>query len=188
MKNIILIANGLSSTKKKLGEVIDNFDNTVRFNNFIVDGYEEFVGRKINILAQRCADDVSLLPPENVNKVLAFMTYCRYSYAMAPVAHSLQRHYGEKAEIVPVSVCKGYAELLGLDTHNFAEHASVGTQAIIHLLKTYPVLHLYGFDYSSTNSHYFKRQPLDSQLHSWKKEITFIKKLEEEGKIIHVGV
>lgn len=45
-KDIILIGNGPSAIKHKLGSLIDSFHNIGRFNNFHIHKFEKFVGTK----------------------------------------------------------------------------------------------------------------------------------------------
>lgn len=45
----ILVGNGPSATQSKLGRVIDSFDEVVRFNQFRVAGFEEYLGGKTTI-------------------------------------------------------------------------------------------------------------------------------------------
>lgn len=47
-KKIILIGNGPSVLDHKNGSKIDSFDIVVRFNNFKIENYEEYVGKKTN--------------------------------------------------------------------------------------------------------------------------------------------
>lgn len=181
----ILIANGPIVLEKPMGPLIDSFDTVVRFNNFELAGFEDKVGSKVSILARRCCDDVNLFPADKLDKVLVTMTYCQHSQFMWPVARDLYDFYEHKLEVIPVSMCKEYGDLLKLD-HPLNEWATVGILTIIHLLKTTDKLHLYGFDYSVVGKHYFKRQPKDSKFHSWKKEADYVNQLEKEGRIVHV--
>lgn len=49
--NIALVGNGPSATNKVIGPIIDSFDMVVRFNNFIQNGYEPFVGKRTDVHA-----------------------------------------------------------------------------------------------------------------------------------------
>lgn len=51
-KNIIVIGNGTSVLKYRLGELIDSFEEVVRFNDFQIEGYEEYIGSKTTIWAR----------------------------------------------------------------------------------------------------------------------------------------
>lgn len=44
--NVIVVGNGSSVLERENGKIIDNFDNIVRFNNFKIEGFEKYVGKK----------------------------------------------------------------------------------------------------------------------------------------------
>lgn len=44
-QNVVVVGNGPSLLRQKLGKVIDSFDNVVRINSFDTHGFEEFTGR-----------------------------------------------------------------------------------------------------------------------------------------------
>jgi hypothetical protein len=180
---ILLVSNGPSVLKEKRGEEIDSFDKVVRFNNFDLAGKEEYVGRKTHIVSRRCCDDVLWHNPPELEKVYCFMTYCKWSGAMGIVSEMVKNYYYPRCELVKVSKCKEYGELVGLDQPN-NEWATVGILTILHLLNIYPVLYLYGFDYSNLDKHYFARQPRDSKYHSAIKEKKYLDKLVKEEKCI----
>ena len=50
MKKVIIIGNGASALKNKNGSIIDTFDVVVRMGTCVIDGYEEYVGTKTDIL------------------------------------------------------------------------------------------------------------------------------------------
>lgn len=50
-KNIIVIGNSPIEIGKNKGKLIDQFDIVIRFNNFVIDGYENDYGSKTNIWA-----------------------------------------------------------------------------------------------------------------------------------------
>jgi len=47
-KSVIVVGNSRELLKKKYGELIDKHDIVIRLNNFMIDGYEEHVGSKVN--------------------------------------------------------------------------------------------------------------------------------------------
>lgn len=49
--NIVLVGNGPSAVDRLLGKEIDAHDLVVRFNNFILNGYEDFIGRRTDVHA-----------------------------------------------------------------------------------------------------------------------------------------
>ena len=49
--SLILIGNGPSAIKSKLGDEIDAFDDVIRFNLYQVEGYEASIGNKTTFWA-----------------------------------------------------------------------------------------------------------------------------------------
>lgn len=50
-KKIIIVGNGENLLSKKNGPLIDSFDKVVRLGQYIIDGYEEYSGRKTDIIS-----------------------------------------------------------------------------------------------------------------------------------------
>jgi hypothetical protein len=48
---IIVVGNGSSNLTKRRGELVDDYDKVIRINDYVVDGFESFVGTKTNIWA-----------------------------------------------------------------------------------------------------------------------------------------
>jgi hypothetical protein len=49
-KSIVVVGNGMSMLGSGLGSQIDAFDEVVRFNHFLIKGYEQDVGTKTTIM------------------------------------------------------------------------------------------------------------------------------------------
>ena len=47
LKKILIIGNGTQETNADVFKQINNFDEVLRLNNFVIDGFENFVGSKI---------------------------------------------------------------------------------------------------------------------------------------------
>ncbi len=186
--NVILVGNGKSVLDKKLGTDIDKFDIVVRFNNFQLEGFEEYVGSKTDIIARRACDDIRLHKVVNEKpKILTFVAYSRWSTGMLKVARDVKGYYGSTCEIVPLEICKKTGEKLNLD-QPINESCSVGILAIDYFLKKYSKIYLHGFDGDGHISHYFPKPPKDGSFHAWEKEQAFIKKLKGEGVLACLNV
>ena len=57
MKNMVVIGNGSSVLNHELGTLIDSFQNVARFNEYQIDGYEEFVGTKTTFWCRNSSKD-----------------------------------------------------------------------------------------------------------------------------------
>ena len=50
MKKVLVIGNGSSCLKKKIGDQIDNeFDIVIRLNDYVINGYEQYIGTREDI-------------------------------------------------------------------------------------------------------------------------------------------
>jgi hypothetical protein len=182
-RKILVIGNGPSVLNHKVGDLIDTYDDVVRFNNYELKTYEEFVGTKTTILARRACDDVKLHPSELFNKVLCFITYCKWTDGMTKVARDVKSFYGEKCEIVSWLKCREIGEQIGLQQPH-KEWASIGVLTIALLVERFGAdnITIHGFD--GLNSlgerevfHYFNTPPKDAMYHSGIKERIFIESL-----------
>ena len=50
-KKVIIIGNSPSVLEKKYGAIVDSYDTVIRINNCPTAGFEQFIGKKINIWA-----------------------------------------------------------------------------------------------------------------------------------------
>ncbi len=180
---ILVVANGPSVLNYRYGEQIDKFRHVVRFNNFVVKGYQHLIGSKTTVLARRACDDVLLHNPDLFEKVYVFVTYCRWTAGMMYVARDMQSYYGEKCEIVDLKTCREIGEEVGLD-QPLNEWASVGILTLGHLTNLYGCdkLVVHGFDGLKPDSkglikHYFPTPPKDAKFHNSSKELAYIRKL-----------
>lgn len=187
MKKIILVGNGPSIIGSGLGPVIDSFENVVRFNNFVTDGYEDDCGSKVTILARRSCDDVKLHSPDKFEAVVNFITYCKWSSAMMFVNNSLQDFYGSKLSTVDIKTCKEIGADIGLDQpHN--EWASIGALAIGLAIRSFSTVDICGFDHLAKSQdgevkHYFPKKTKDAKFHNGEKEKQYIEKLIMQGRV-----
>ena len=181
---IIVIGNGPSVLNNKYGDIIDQFGEIVRFNNFVTEGYEEYIGRRTTILAMRSCDDVRLYNAETLRRVLCFITYCRWSSGMLLVAQrQIKPFYGSRCEVIGLKETKSIGEAVGLD-QPYNEWASIGILTLGYLTRrfSHDRIIIHGFDglipnESGTVSHYFSKPPKDNKYHNSTKELAYIKSL-----------
>lgn len=183
MDKILLVGNGPSVLKHKVGELIDQFTTIVRFNNFQIEGYQDYVGTRVSYIARRACDDVVLHAASSFDSMLCFITYCKWTDGMLKVAEQVKSHYGDKCEIIGWQKCKQISGQVGLD-HPYKEWASIGVLAIGLLAERYGAqfLTIHGFDGLNAHGekevlHYFDLPPKDARYHAGLKELDFIKKL-----------
>lgn len=183
-ERIVVVGNGPSVLNTKYGDLIDSFGSVVRFNNFVTEGYEEYVGRRTDILCRRSCDDVKLYDHETLRSVLCFVTYCRWSEGMLQVSKQVKQYYGPRCTIIGLKKCKFIGEEVGLD-QPYNEWASVGVLALGYFRDLFLTkqefcdrIVIHGFDGLTPNcGHYFTKAPKDAKFHNAGKELDFIKSL-----------
>ena len=57
-KKVIVVGNSTSILKKEYGEIIDSYDIVIRVNRCITQGYEKYIGKKIDIWATTRTDSI----------------------------------------------------------------------------------------------------------------------------------
>jgi len=48
---VVIVANGYKASLKENGDFINSCDRVIRMNNFLIDGWENYVGNKIDIIS-----------------------------------------------------------------------------------------------------------------------------------------
>jgi hypothetical protein len=173
---VVLVGNSKSVLEQPMGSQIDQFDIVVRFNNFEINGYQEYVGRKTDIVCRRSCDDVKLHNASNLIKIINFVTYGKWASGMIQVARQLKTYYKDKILNVNIDECEEFGREMGLD-QPINEFASIGALACGWFAKRHDpkLITIYGFGYS--NSHYFPKSVNDGKFHAWTKEEKFVKSL-----------
>jgi len=185
---ILLVGNSPSVLDYNFADKIDNFDIVVRFNNFQLNGYEKHIGTKCTILCRRACDDVKMWPKSMFEKIICFMTYCKWTPWMPQVINQIKHIYQEKLIVIPPSITKITGEKIGLDQPN-NQWCSIGVLAIDYFLQEYDHLTIHGFDHLKPEPvnnqilHYYPTPPKDACYHDGTKEEIFINNLIQQNKI-----
>lgn len=179
MKSCVLVGNG--EFKHKYGNIIDSYDNVYRFNRFITNKYEEFVGTKcthwvINQalvrdrdLFRKNIDDYMKLYP-SLKKVLVLTS----STSIVDTLNNLKLNYEIfDYRILNFKILEIYKPSTGILTINF-------------LLKKYDKIDLVGFDFGKTNHYWTQKNPSRADIpagHKWDYEKKYVYDLIEIGKV-----
>ncbi len=184
---IILIGNGPSVLKNKLGQEIDQFDIVVRFNNFETLSYEEYVGNKCDFLCRRACDDVKWHLKETFKQVYVFVPNCKWLQWMSPVVEQVKQFYQEKCVVVDTDYTTKTARKLNqFDPQT--KWPSIGVLTIDYFLQYFNEITIHGFDHLRKESdgqikHYYNTPPKDACYHDGQVEQEFVSKLIKQGKI-----
>tara|TARA_B100000614_G_scaffold262903_1_gene299955 strand:- start:115056 stop:117086 length:2031 start_codon:yes stop_codon:yes gene_type:complete len=178
-QHFLLIGNGPSAVHKKAGELIDSFDGTiVRFNNYHIDGYEDFVGTRTDVWAT-CKE----ISKPTKAKLILYLTTEKAN--LEKLAYRRLKKMYPKKMILPI-VKEQIASMSKDKSNLFDENGANSSGAYVANLLTGlgHKVHLYGFDhFSKTVHHYGDGVPLISQ-HNEERERKLFDSLEKEGRVV----
>lgn len=183
MQSIVLVGNGPAAIERKSADIIESYDQIVRFNNFTTEGYEEYVGTRTNIWATRICGTIKQRNPNDFDEIIGVINHCKYTHAIFALAPSWVGRYPDLNIIYSQQVSK-YADIF--DYNPMKNWLSVGMIVLLHLLDYgYKKVHLYGFG-GDVSKHYFELPPKDEHFHNFDVEHEHIAKLEESGKVVRI--
>ena len=190
-KSIIAIGNGPSAISWKAGKIIDDFDIVVRFNNYEIEGYEDYVGSKTTYWVF------------NANKLVTqHRDYSQFEkvFVNCPARVIKERNdwlfdlklLYPNIEFFQRPTIKKFQRRIDMPKwKNF----SAGLSALCHLLLRNKCVYIHGFDnfekYQNNNlkknmkktKHYFADKMIPYAGHSPSKEKEFVNLMIEKGKI-----
>lgn len=180
----ILVSNSPIVLEKEFGSVIDSFDTVVRFNNYVIEGYEKYVGTKTDVWSTRICGSIHARSKEEkseYSEIIAIHNHCLFNKAIQQLLPQFLTK-NPRATIVQNETSKKYSKLFEYDPKK--NWLTVGMITILYMLDIgYDRLHLYGFS-GDVRKHYFPKNPKDPGFHNFKKEAEHIKMLEDQGKVV----
>lgn len=183
-KKIILVGNGPSLSKSYLGNIIDNFDDVVRFNNYEISGFEEHVGNKTTIWARNNSKTVKVRDTSVFDKVLIVSPAWNFGNT-----NSIKKNY-KNGFVIPSSFSLKIQNLLGLNDNRFNRRRGWPTTGIITLyyfLSIYKVVYICGFDHFENGNHYFGSEKYPFWIvNTREKEKEWVTKMEKQGRVIRI--
>ena len=179
---VILVGNGTSVLDYKYGCLIDSFDIVVRFNDFRIKGFEEYVGKKTDCWVT-CGD----AHLEEINKFDRVVLHTwEYEHSLFVKEFGKRKfEITNKSEVSKIPI----------------EWPSTGLIAIYHFIKEFGYVTIVGFDWWEREKHHYgddiPKEAIDEVLkeltrvafrargnrHRPKKEYKIIKRLIEEQKL-----
>lgn len=182
--SIIIIGNGPSVLDKENGHLIDEFDVVVRFNEYVIKGFEKHVGTKttywfntVNFLNK----NTQFRMHNNYEKIVLHMW--EWNVEKDTLYKSFKEFYKDvPIEIVKTNVTTLYEIQKYMNDNSYFAY-STGAIAIWMLLKEFPEVSITGFDWWSSEKHHYSDKAPRGTLHNPQKEYKFITKLMEEGKL-----
>ena len=158
-EEILIIGNGSSVLENKYGDIIDNFQNVARINNYETSRFKEYVGQKANIWFNGANKHVR--PRKNLpEKVIVFVpspVYTKYYDLMDARIKERQNLDKNQYYLVPLKKVYEYEELIKSD------RITTGTSSILWAMENYKTVVIHGFDFFiDSKEHYY-----DSKIKKW---------------------
>lgn len=176
MNRIILVGNGDSVKKKKLGNKIDEFETVLRFNDYKINGFEEYVGNKCNIWVTCLGEEVIIDRfKKNSNRMVYFTSFNQSYDEKRFVTIRNEIPYMEKLPTWAWDEAKKISEY---DT------PSSGAVAAVFFSKMYDETYIYGFNFFNTKiHHYWTDKDKAGTIHKANHEIKLFKYLLDTNRI-----
>jgi hypothetical protein len=140
LKYPIIISNGVACLNHKARHIIDQFNIVVRLNNFVIDGYEEYVGTKTDIWVHNSNSDICL--PKNIDNIKQIINWDHYAPNRLKFEKYSEKYIGRVMYRNYENICDDY------------KSPSLGLNVISYLIDEYGLVICYGFD-GMVTGHYF---------------------------------
>jgi hypothetical protein len=140
----IVLSNSSTCLTHEAGNIIDQFNIVVRLNNFLITGYEKYIGTKTSVWMHNNNDNIVPRNTTNIEQIIV----------MSPNAPIIQTdktktkwNNGE---------CNMLYYKLKQITPNYINH-SLGLFALLYYLEKYDNIFCYGFDSFHSQGHYYDK-------------------------------
>jgi len=152
-KGVIIVGNGRSVLASEAGPMVDQFATVVRFNDYVIEGFEKHIGSKVSLWVVSDWTCVKLLHkyPNRGGAHLPvlcavpwkFMGKPYYENRRAEVEAELTPAQKKYVHFVPAEVARALIE-----GRNFGDRwPSSGLITIMHMLRSHTPVRLHGFDF-----------------------------------------
>jgi len=188
-KRILIIANGQSVLNSKIGPSIDKFDTIGRINNYKIDSYEKYLGKRTDIWING-ANQKLLKRNQIFSQIIVSIPSSIIIKKNDKLTEHVSKRLKMKAKefsIIAINDIKRYEKTVG------HKRLTTGITSILWGLDHFEKVFIHGFDFFiNSKSHYY-----DSKFHSFInqyllnkghkhdniKEQKFIQKLINNGRI-----
>ena len=181
MSNLILVGNGPSVLRQRLGKVIDSFDVVVRFNRFVTKGFEEYVGSRTDFWFT-----VTNRSRRRVRRIKFKRTY--WWHPQSRGFGRFNRAYPDAILIDP-TILEEIGKVAEV-TRSEYKRWSTGAIAAHTVLKEFPVVHIIGFDWwdgDDEGRHHYGDEQTRGESHQPDYELMFFGALFEAGVVVDLN-
>ena len=171
--SILIIANGPSINKFKFGKYIDQFSVVARINNFVIDGFENFIGSKTDLWCNGANQNLN--KKENIfDRIIVFIPPEILNCKGNDIHSSIQKRLGtdlDSYELISEKDMIIFANQCG------AKRLTTGTNSILWAMPQFENVVIHGFDFfQNGKEHYF-----DGEVKSWFFNQSWLKKGEKHN-------
>ena len=182
----IIIGNGSTLLNKKHGEIIDKFDDVVRFNAYTIKSYEDYVGTKtttwFNVInyVNKDAEWRMTIPYKKI-----YLHSWQWDTTKDKLYIDFMRFYNNDTEYIEKT---NRSTLLEMQEFNNVKYSTFSTGAISIwlMLKIYKQIYITGFDWWDNDTHHYNDRAPRGTIHKPQIEKSFIDKLISQGRIIMI--
>ncbi len=178
MKKVIIVGNGASVLQRELGDQIDAFDVIVRINDFKIEGFEQHVGTRTDILFT-CRLDIynSLYLISKFPEVILSL-YCN-PWNGVYTKSDVFFHRNITDEIYPFQA-RALGGKVGM---KWPKYPSTGLICIDYMIERYGHVTIAGFDnFKGGNLHYYEEgKRMSASTHAPEIQKKYLLQLEKKG-------
>ena len=188
--SIIVIGNGSSILKYKIGEIIDSFEEVVRFNDYKIEGFKKYIGSKTTMWARSNSNKTKERKWKKYKQVLVCSPEWNYQNTKKIIKGK------ENGVLIPREDTLALQKLMGLPGRVSGKPGkttrgwpSSGLICLDYLIKQYKVVYVHGFDYfkkiEGYPRHYYNNKEKMNTTYVHKRDIEkkWVKDRIEEGKL-----
>ena len=188
---ILIIANGPSLLQYKFGNQIDKFKNIARINNYKIDGFNEYIGKKTSIWFNGGNQNLSI-PNIIPEEIIVFIPYDLQNKNLKKIQkRTSQRLKLNKTKYNLISK----DDMLKYENISNIKRPTTGLNSILWSISNYKKVIIHGFDFfQGGKNHYYDsffgkkisylKSLLFSEKHNHYTEKKFVEKLIKDKRVI----
>ena len=188
---ILIIANGPSLLQYKFGNQIDKFKNIARINNYKIDGFNEYIGKKTSIWFNGGNQNLSI-PNIMPEKIIVFVPYDLQNKNLKKIQLRTSQRLKlnqEKYNLISKD------DMLKFENISNIQRPTTGLNSILWSISNYKKVIIHGFDFfQGSKNHYYDsffvkkisylKDLLFSEKHNHYSEKKFVEKLIKDKRVI----
>lgn len=183
--SIAIIFSSKNILNKEYGKEIDSFDNVIRFNDAVVDGYEKFVGTKTTLWVLNC----NCIDKKKYIQRNSSVLYLDKPQAAMSGSYRTAIDRGKKLLLANQALYVGNRNAIKKPFPTNKE-LTTGLAMVILCVNqgVYPVIYGCGIDEGAKATHYWEKGDCSAPLsHDSIIERNYLKQLHSSNKVVIIG-